>query len=156
MSGLTTLHFLKPGMHTLIQDAGRSGHQASGIPMSGALDKTSAAAANFCVGNPASSPVLEITMIGPVIHFDGDCQIAVTGAEMIPKVNGEPVARYQTIDITSGSELSFGKIHSGCRAYLAVHGEWQVAKWLDARVTRLLNDDEYGWTEFWNEIKVGS
>lgn len=119
-------------MYTLIQDAGRPGHQSSGIPNSGALDKSSAAAANWCVGNPASAPVLEITMIGPQIRFEGACQIAVTGAEIAPKVEGVAVHRYETVNMPSGAVLSFGKLQSGCRAYLAVRGEWQVQRWLDS------------------------
>ncbi|HLF64569.1 MAG TPA: biotin-dependent carboxyltransferase family protein [Saprospiraceae bacterium] len=133
MPGRTTiLRFLKPGMHTLIQDMGRPDQQSSGIPIGGALDKTSAAAANWCVGNPESSPVLEITMIGPQIQVDGDCQIAITGADMNPKLDGTGIQSYETIQVSSGSILSFGKLRNGCRAYLAVNGEWQVHRWLQS------------------------
>jgi antagonist of KipI len=125
-----TLVFQKPGMHTLIQDMGRPGHQSSGIPSGGALDKTAARAANMCVGNPESTPVLEITMMGPQIVFDADCQIAITGADMSPTLDEDPIDQYTTINVESGSTLAFGKLRSGCRSYLAVRGEWQVTSWL--------------------------
>lgn len=124
------LRFLKPGMHTLIQDLGRPGYQSSGTPISGALDKTSAAAANWCVGNSASTPVLEITMIGPQIQFSRECQIAIAGGDLNPKLDGKGIQSYTTIDVVAGSILSFGKLRSGCRAYLAVRGEWQVHRWM--------------------------
>lgn len=124
------LTFLKPGMLTLIQDLGRPGHQSSGVPPSGALDRTSAAAANWCVGNPETAPVFEITMTGPLIRFDEDCQIAITGADMSPVIHDEPVRRYETIDVRSGSILAFGKLMSGCRAYLAIRGRWHITYWL--------------------------
>ncbi len=134
------LHFLKPGMHTLIQDLGRPGYQSSGTAISGALDKTSAAAANWCVGNPDSTPVLEITMIGPQIQFDGDCQIAITGGDLNPKLDGKVMQSYQTINVSAGSILSFGKLRSGCRAYLAVHGEWQVHRWMKSASALSIGD----------------
>lgn len=130
MSKYATLHFIKSGMHTLIQDAGRSGHQREGIPAGGYLDRTSALAANWCAWNPPQTPVLEITLRGPVIRFEGDCQIAITGAEMQVSLNDTDISRYETIDVADGSELVFGSLQSGCRAYLAVHGKWQVPIWL--------------------------
>jgi antagonist of KipI len=39
---------------------------------------------------------------------------------------------YETVAVDAGSVLSFGKMRSGCRAYLAVRGEWQVTQWLES------------------------
>lgn len=137
---LTTLHFRRAGALTLIQDTGRSGHAASGIPASGAMDPSSASAANWCVGNPVSAPLLEITLIGPQIQFDGDCQIALAGADMNPVLNDHLIDRYTTVNVQSGSILSFGKLRSGCRAYLAVRGEWQVSRWLGSASALRIGD----------------
>lgn len=49
----------------------------------------------------------------------------------------------ETPEMGSNPQLGFGRVYA--RA--------QVARWLDARVTRLLNDDHYGWPEFHKEIK---
>lgn len=117
-------------MFTTIQDPGRPGHQNAGIPPGGALDGPSAGAANACVGNAGTEPVLEITMTGPQIRFEGACQIAITGADITPVLNKEELQRYQLIDVPDGSVLTFSKLRSGCRAYLAVRGSWQVRHWM--------------------------
>ncbi|MFT7151022.1 MAG: allophanate hydrolase subunit 2, partial [Nonlabens sp.] len=53
---------LKTGLYTSIQDEGRFGVQDQGIPISGALDKSSMRIANELVGNLPNSPVLEMTL----------------------------------------------------------------------------------------------
>jgi antagonist of KipI len=69
-------------------------------------------------------------MIGPQIRFNNGCQIAITGADMSPALDDDPIPQYVTVDVAADSILSFGKLRSGCRTYLAVRGEWQVTKWL--------------------------
>jgi len=58
------------------------------------------------------------------------------GEGLMPKVG-------ETKEMGSNPQLGFGRVYA----------RPQVAKWLDARVTRLLNDPSYAWPEFWNEIK---
>jgi biotin-dependent carboxylase-like uncharacterized protein len=127
---MVRLHFLKSGLQTTIQDLGRIGHQQVGIPVSGAMDKASARLANDLVGNPAEYPLFEITLLGPSIRFEGACQIAITGATLSPEINGQAIALNQTINVSDGDLLNFGRPIAGCRAYLAVRGQWKVTKWL--------------------------
>ena len=49
------LKVLTPGLHTTVQDLGRPGYQAIGVPVSGALDGFSLRLANALVGNPQGS-----------------------------------------------------------------------------------------------------
>jgi antagonist of KipI len=130
MSNTTTLHFIKAGMFTTIQDLGRAGHQDKGIPVGGALDRASAHLANSIAGNAESEPVLEITMKGPLVRFEGSCQIVITGADMKPTLSDEEIPQNVLVDVAHDAVLSFDKLRSGCRAYLAVRGKWQVEKWL--------------------------
>lgn len=124
------LHFIKTGLQTTIQDQGRMGHQDIGIPVNGAMDKASARAANRLVGNDENAPVLEITLLGPTIQIEGTGQIALTGADLSAKINGEPADMYETLDVEDGDIISFGRPVTGCRAYLAVRGVWQIDSWL--------------------------
>ncbi len=124
------LHFIKPGLHTTVQDEGRPGFQAFGAPVSGALDRESARAVNELVGNAPGVPVLEITLLGPEIRFEGAAQIALTGADLGALLDGAPAPRYTTLAVREGQTLAFGKPVQGCRAYLAVGGEWMVRSWL--------------------------
>lgn len=124
------LHFSKPGLQTTIQDHGRVGYQGIGIPVNGAMDKGSAGIANSLVGNSTDAPVLEITLMGPTIEVEGDGQIAITGADLSAKINGDPAPMYETLDVADGDLINFGRPVSGCRAYLAVCGSWQIGPWL--------------------------
>ncbi|MTI30759.1 biotin-dependent carboxyltransferase family protein [Xanthovirga aplysinae] len=130
MSEPVIFHFKKPGLQTMVQDLGRVGFQAFGVPTSGVMDKSSAKIANWLVGNPRENPVLEITLLGPQIEIKGNCQIALTGGNLSPTLNGNPIPMYETIQVDSGSILSFGRKLGGCRTYLAIRGKWQIKKWL--------------------------
>ncbi|MCR9287545.1 MAG: biotin-dependent carboxyltransferase family protein [Bacteroidetes bacterium] len=124
------IYFHKPGLHTTIQDLGRIGHQSFGVPVSGVMDEFSAKMANWLVGNQANTPLLEITLLGPKIEFKNDSQIALTGADLSPKINGILANLNETLFIKKGDIMSFGKVKSGCRSYLAIRGIWQVKTWL--------------------------
>lgn len=130
MSRELQLHIIKPGLFTTVQDQGRAGYQAFGVPVSGALDQKSASIANLLVGNPEQAPVLEITMMGPTIQFERAGWIAITGANLSATINGTLCHQYQTLAVKSGDILKFGRPMHGCRAYLAVAGQWHLPKWL--------------------------
>ncbi|GAB5552664.1 MAG: biotin-dependent carboxyltransferase family protein [Saprospiraceae bacterium] len=130
MSKLLTINIIRTGLQTTIQDLGRPNYQSSGIPLGGALDRMAAIQANYLVENPLDAPVLEVTLLGPKLQFSESCQIALSGADLSAKVNGQTIARYATISIEPGDLLSFGKAHVGCRAYLAIRGTWIIQKWL--------------------------
>ncbi len=129
---MINLHFIKPGLQTFVVDQGRTGYQSWGIPVGGAVDRTSASLANWLVGNPLAEPVLEITLIGPTIEIEGSGQIALTGADLSPSIDGQTIPMFETIHVTSGMKLSFGSPKSGCRSYLAVGGLWQIKPWLSS------------------------
>lgn len=120
----------KTGLYTSVQDKGRSGHQAFGVPVGGVMDRRAAAQANWLVGRPAGQAVLEITMQGPVLRFEGELQIALTGADLSAVINGQAVPMYQTLQVARGDVLSFGRRKNGCRTYLALGGHWQLPEWL--------------------------
>ena len=61
------LQIVKPGLLTSVQDLGRYGHQASGVPAAGPMDTFSHRLANQLAGNDIDAATLEITLIGPEI-----------------------------------------------------------------------------------------
>ncbi|MEU6132214.1 allophanate hydrolase, partial [Saccharopolyspora sp. NPDC047091] len=93
------------GLSTTVQDAGRDGWYAIGMPPSGALDQYSFRAANLLVGNPEGTAALEATYIGPELEFTDDRRIAVTGADAPARVNGEPVPAWETLAVRAGDVL---------------------------------------------------
>ena len=102
---------IAPGVLTTVQDGGRFGHQAAGIPEAGAMDRASLALANRLAGNPADAAVLELTAFGGTFEFDGDGTIALTGADMHPLRNGSPVPMNLAIKMEPGDRLELGARH---------------------------------------------
>ena len=79
---------LRPGLFTTIQDTGRWGHQASGVPVSGPMDRLSHRLANALVGNEPTAALLEATLAGPEIESRTVTLIAVTGADLGATLDG--------------------------------------------------------------------
>ena len=115
-----------------MQDEGRPGHQHLGVPVGGVMDRTAAVWANRLVDNEPASPVLEMTLLGPTIRFAGKGTVALTGANMRPQLNGSPLPMYENVWVNDGDTLRLGGAKTGCRTYLAVGGDWRVARWLNS------------------------
>ncbi|MCG3755704.1 biotin-dependent carboxyltransferase family protein [Amycolatopsis sp. Poz14] len=125
----------QPGLATTIQDAGRNGYYDVGIPPSGALDQYSYSVANRLVGNDPGAAVLECVYMGPELHFTEDTVIAITGAELPPKLNGEERPLWEAFAVKAGDVLTFGFCKRGARAYIAVSGGVDVPVVLGSRST---------------------
>lgn len=135
---LDVIDVLKPGLSTSIQDAGRQGYYHVGIPPSGSLDQYSSRAANLLVGNAEAAAVLECTLLGPELLFRADALIAVTGADMTPKIDGVGQACNVALRIRAGSKLTFDYPKRGARAYLAIAGGIDAPLVLGSRSTYTL------------------
>jgi antagonist of KipI len=133
------IHVVKPGLLTTVQDLGRWGHQARGVPVAGPMDTFSHRLANLLVGNPSSAATLEVTLIGPELQFERSCGIALAGADFEVTCNGRPIAIGMSTWIDDGARLLFGKRRGGARAYLAVQGGIQTPAILGSRATHLVS-----------------
>src|SRR5215472_14194956 len=75
------LKVLASGLHTTVQDLGRPGYQAIGVPVSGALDSVSLQLANALAGNPPGTPALEVLVSNPTFEVAADSvRVALAGA----------------------------------------------------------------------------
>jgi biotin-dependent carboxylase-like uncharacterized protein len=128
----------KPGLSTTIQDRGREGYYHVGVPPSGALDQFSLVAANRLVGNDDGAAVLECAYMGPELVFGEAAIVAATGAELEPRVDGEPQPRWTAFEVPAGATLTFGHLKGGARMYLAVAGGIDVPETLGSRSTYAL------------------
>ncbi|WP_179335973.1 5-oxoprolinase subunit C family protein [Winogradskyella costae] len=113
---------LKTGFYSTIQDEGRLGYLGYGVPISGAMDSYSSQFANALLGNDEDAAVLEMTMTGAELLFLTATTIAITGADMSPKLNGKPIMMFKSITVKDNDALTFGKLIKGFRAYMAVKG----------------------------------
>lgn len=116
------------GPLTTVQDGGRLGFMSVGFSAGGAMDSYSMRLANILVGNEEGEGVLEMTFMGICCEFDSDSVIALTGADMSPLVNGEPIPRNEAVSVHAGDRLEMKMAVSGMRCYLAVAGGFDLEK----------------------------
>lgn len=128
----------QPGLLTTVQDTGRFGEYAIGMPPSGAMDVFSYQVGNYLVGNEEGAAGLEITYFGPQLEFTQDSVIAITGAELPPKINGEEAPTWETLAVREGDVLSFDYLKGGARSYLAIAGGIDVPVFMHSRSTYTL------------------
>src|SRR5262245_28952760 len=107
---------IKPGLSTTVQDLGRPGYYHIGIPLSGGMDRLALKAANLLVGNKEGAAVLEAVFMGPELQFSEEATVAVTGAELPPKVNGDPHPTWTSFRVKKGQILAFDFLKKGARA----------------------------------------
>jgi antagonist of KipI len=119
------------GMQTTVQDLGRRGHLAQGVPIGGAVDSVALRLANLLVGNAEGLPALEITLTAPELEFEKDAWVAVCGARF------EGVPPWRPFRVFEGDRLKFGNRVQGCRAYLSICGGFDVEPLMGGRGTFL-------------------
>jgi biotin-dependent carboxylase-like uncharacterized protein len=117
--GAPGLKVLAPGLHTTVQDLGRLGWQAQGVPVSGALDAESLRLGNALVGNPPGAAALEILLAGPTIEVAADT-VRVALAGIGARLSQAPAWRSLMLRRGEILQVSLGR-ESVC-AYLAVEG----------------------------------
>jgi len=130
-----SIRIVKPGLFTTIQDNGRVGFQRYGMPVAGAMDDFSFRIANILVGNDQYEAVLEATFMGPTIEIGFDGFIAITGANMSPKLNGKEIKMWRSIQVRQGDVLTLAGASEGVRTYIAFSGGLDVPKIMNSKST---------------------
>ena len=132
------LEVVEPGIFTTIQDLGRKGYFASGIPPSGAMDRFALRMGNLLVKNPIDEAGIEMTAIGMKARVLKETVIALAGAQFSAKLNGNAIPLWQTIYLKEGDLLSIEKPRSGWRGYLCIAGGIDVPPVLGSKSTYTL------------------
>lgn len=118
-----------------IQDAGRPGHRAEGVPPSGAMDAPALERANGLVGNAAGEAAIEWALAGGRVRLRAAAVIAVTGARAEISRNGRPIPADAALEFDAGDELEIGRYVRGAFIYIAVRGGIDVPLVLGSRST---------------------
>jgi biotin-dependent carboxylase-like uncharacterized protein len=124
-------------MLTTVQDLGRMGYRAFGMPVAGVMDRYAFAMANILAGNGQDAAALEMTMRGGRFSFSHEAYVAVCGAEMRGKLNGAEIENWSGFHVPADSELAFDWAVTGCRTYVAFSGGIGVKKVMGSRSTYL-------------------
>ena len=127
---------IKKGLETSVQDyPGRIGTLNLGFPSSGPMDSWSFRLANVLVENKPGAAALECQFMGPTLKFDSNRTIAITGADMSPKIDGTPVPLWESIEIKKDQTLEMSFATIGARSYIAFSGGINTNPWLGSRST---------------------
>jgi biotin-dependent carboxylase-like uncharacterized protein len=102
------------------------------------MDVFSYEVGNYLVGNQEGVAGVEITYFGPELEFTEAALIALTGAQMPPKINGEEAPMWEALEVGEGDVLSFEYLKRGARCYLAVAGGIDVPLFMHSRSTYTL------------------
>src|SRR5215510_6211730 len=116
-AGNSAFEVIDGGPQSTIQDVGRAGYLATGMPPSGAADRFALAIANLLVGNDPGERYLvgrntgdagvEVLLWGLKLKVLADEVIAVTGADLTPTLNGAPLAMWQTLRVAESDVIAF-------------------------------------------------
>ena len=139
MAVVETLEVLSPGPLTTVQDRGRFGYGRYGVAPSGAVDSFSLRIGNLLVNNPEGEACLEITVLGLKVRALTDLVIAITGADLQPHLNEEPLKMWHSHFLRKADTLSFRGPRSGCRAYLALGGGISLSPIMESKSTTLFS-----------------
>ncbi len=137
MKPTASFEVLQPGVLTTIQDLGRYGFSQFGVPPSGALDPFSLRVGNLLVGNREDEACLEITLMGLKLKVLREIVIAITGGDLSPILNDEPLEMWKTHLLIEGDLLEFKGVRRGCRSYLAISGGFDVPRIMKSKSTYL-------------------
>lgn len=126
---------IQQGDFSTLQDQGRWGYQAWGMPIAGAMDSYAYKMANCLVGNLETAAVIEMTGSGAAFRFDEETLVSLCGADMQARVNGEIIDNWSSLVIPRRGELHFGRTVLGRCAYLGVRGGFDVPLVMGSRST---------------------
>ena len=130
------IEVIKKGLETSVQDyPGRIGSLNQGFPASGPMDSWSFRLANILVGNKAGEAALECQFMGPTLKFKNDRIIAITGANMSPKLDGKTIPLWENIKVKANQILEMQFATIGARSYIAFSGGINSKPWLGSRST---------------------
>ena len=127
MSGLRVL---RPGLHTTVQDLGRFGLQALGVPVSGALDPDALRLANALVGNPPDEAALEVLHAGPMLEVTAPALrlalAAYEGEIVVENAARRILPAWQAVVLPCGTRFRLAAARAAVCSYLAVGGGLDV------------------------------
>ena len=132
-----TLTIAQAGPALAVQDLGRPGWRAQGLTKGGAADPMAIYEGAALLGQSPELAVIEMTGTGGTFIADGDIRIALTGAGMAAKIDGDVVVWNASHLLPAGAKLTIGGASSGTYGYLHVGGGIMSDVFLGARASHL-------------------
>ena len=135
------LKVVRPGLFDTLQDLGRIGYMALGMPTAGAMDRIALRLANALCGNPPGTAGLEIGIMGPDLLVEAEsARVALVGplSPMLiekPDVPPKPLESDRTHLLKRGQVLRVGMVEGSITAYLVVAGGFALPPFMGSLST---------------------
>jgi antagonist of KipI len=136
---MNSIHVVKAGLLTTVQDLGRQSFGAIGVSASGAADPISLRLGNRLVVNIEGAAGLEMTLLGGTFVFEKEAILALSGSDFGASIDDTDVPVGESFEIRPGQTLRVGPTRSGARCYLCVHGGIAVPPFLGSASTHILS-----------------
>jgi biotin-dependent carboxylase-like uncharacterized protein len=138
---VSALKVVRPGLFDTLQDLGRTGFMALGMPTAGAMDRIGLRLANALLGNPPGMAAIEIGVMGPDLLVEADSvRVALVGP-LSPALIEGPDAQPKSLEsdrthlLKRGQILRVGMIEGSSTAYLAVAGGFALPAFMGSLST---------------------
>lgn len=135
------LKVVRAGLFDTLQDLGRIGFMALGMPTAGAMDRIGLGLANALAGNPTNTAALEIGVMGPDLLVEADSvRVALVGPlspSLIegPDASPKPLESDRSHLLKRGQTLRVGMVEGSSTAYLAVAGGFALPAFMGSLST---------------------
>jgi biotin-dependent carboxylase-like uncharacterized protein len=136
-----SLKVVRAGLFDTVQDRGRIGFRALGMPTAGAMDRVALRLANALLGNPPDTAGIEIGVMGPDLLVEADSvRVALVGPLSpslleAPDALPKPLESDRTHLLKRGQTLRTGMIEGASTAYLVVAGGFALPSFMGSLST---------------------
>lgn len=122
-----TIEVIESGMQSSVQDLGRPGYRASGVPVGGAFDTLALRVGNRLLGNDEAAAGIESTVVGGIYRIDQPAVICLSGARAdgaeVECGGGRfAVGHLRPTAVPAGGVVRIGRLVDGARGYLCIKG----------------------------------
>ncbi|WP_371168119.1 biotin-dependent carboxyltransferase family protein [Aliiroseovarius sp. 2305UL8-7] len=131
MSGVLKILTAGPGLS--IQDQGRQGWLDQGLSKGGAADGLALVEGAALLGGSQTMMAIEMAGMGGDFSVGCDIRIALTGAPMSAKLDGDVLRWNASHSMQAGARLSIGAVTAGNYGYLTIGAGFDTPLQLNAR-----------------------
>lgn len=134
-----TAHFTikQAGPALSLQDLGRPGYRAQGLTAGGAADRTAVYEGAAILGQEPDLAVIEMAGFGGTFAASQDMRIALTGAEMVARIDGEALAWNASHLLPANATLNIAGARNGSYGYLHIGGGFDTPRIMGSRTSHL-------------------
>jgi biotin-dependent carboxylase-like uncharacterized protein len=129
------IRVLRAPAYATVQDGGRRGYLAAGVPRAGVMDVPALQTLNAMLANNGDAAVIECGLSAGEFAFESATTLVVGGAPATVSLSGKVIEQWRTCHVEEGAVLEISPPLAGRFIYLAVTGGINTTRVLGSRST---------------------